>query len=127
MNIFAKIRTSFSLVLGEIVHEGGVIVALTEAEFAAAEHKLELLEQDVAAMLHFSKGHALAISPALNASAALRPGLTPATETVNAGGGAPGPAETQAAPEARSGAAEPTPEPIPEPAVQAGPTAEPAA
>ncbi len=123
MNIFAKIRAGFTLFLGEALHQEGVIVALTEAEFAAAEHKLEVLAEDVAQALHMTKGHALAISPALTVAAL----NTPLQQTVNAGGGAPDPVQAQAAAGAMPAAAEPTQEPAPEPQVQAGPTVEPAA
>lgn len=63
MTVYAKIRAGFSATVGEITHEGGVIIAVTEAEFKAIAHKVEELSGDVARALHLTKGHALAVSP----------------------------------------------------------------
>lgn len=65
MAIYAKVRAGFSAVVGEMVHEGGVMIAVTEAEFKAIAHKVEELPEEIARLLHLTKGHALAISPAV--------------------------------------------------------------
>lgn len=65
MVIYAKVRAGFSAAVGDVVHEGGVIIAVTEAEFKAIAHKVEELPADVARLLHLTKGHALAISPSV--------------------------------------------------------------
>lgn len=61
---FSKIRQSFTALVGEVIHEAGVIIVLTEKEFEAVAHKVEELPRDLARALHLTKGHALAISPA---------------------------------------------------------------
>lgn len=109
MVIFAKIRQAFTAVVGEVTHEAGVIVAVTEDEFKAIAHKVEVLGEDVAQELHLTRGHALAVSPAVTAAtgAVLNRTATPAPEAlvpstdpaVPAGSAAPAPAAAQEAAE----------------------------
>lgn len=65
MVVYAKVRAGFSAAVGDVAHEGGVIVAVTETEFKAITHAVEEMPGDVARLLHRTKGHALAISPAV--------------------------------------------------------------
>nr|WP_295741523.1 hypothetical protein [uncultured Acidocella sp.] len=134
MVVFAKIRQAFTVVVGEVTHEAGVIVAVTEAEFDAIKHKVEVLERDVAMQLHLTTGHALAVSPSVAKStlevsagvaqatlaelgsvasqgpAAPVTDQTPAPAAAGAdapaGGSAPTPADAQEAPEAVPGASD---------------------
>ncbi len=111
MTIFVKIRQGFTAVLGDVLHGPETILAVTEKEFEAIAHKVEILTEDIAADLHMTKGHPLAVSPARRACNLVSP---PATETAATGGAAPTPdaapaaaGEVQAAAETKPEQAEP--------------------
>lgn len=122
MVVFAKIRQAFTAVVGEVTHEAGVIVAVTEDEFKAIAHKVEELTADLAQELHLTKGHALAVSPAAVAASPVlsamppaaptlqptsaQPADAPQAEPVPAGGVAPAPAAAQEAAEPAPAASE---------------------
>lgn len=123
MVVFAKIRQAFTAVVGEVTHEAGVIVAVTEGEAKAIAHKVEFLAEDLARELHLTKGHALAVSPTvaatagavLNVTASPAPAADPAPKApadtapaaaapVPAGDAAPAPAGAQEAADAPAAA-----------------------
>jgi hypothetical protein len=110
MTIFVKIRQGFTATLGAVLHGPETILAVTEKEFEAIAHKVEVLAADVAADLHLTKGYAMAVSPAQSAARAFTPASPPATETAVTSGAAPTLEAATAAAEETQAAAETEPE-----------------